>query len=349
MLPQVYVLFPALLASWAAASPAFLNPRYPQVIPHPSPIEKRADGDIALPASECGSPCIVSFEPITTIVTISIPDQTVWVASVSQSVTFDFPPVTTTTVFQPSAQTFSNNDPVATPTITLQPLQVGSVMVFGSEDMDIDDAMDIDDGMAVHHHEQIILPVEYMLIDDDPVEYRKLPEYNPYDLGNNCAIITMSYLMGMGLHDFLTHVELMQPGPTRTGITTTEMQEFLEYTGRRFILGPYDSRRNSLNSLLAEFGVDKLGICYCRDDASGHCVVWEKNRFWDFQTSDAPIPFTKEPDPTLTQDEIRDVLFIETDGGIPITNYLIPRDVPIQYGNGVTGVIRVIPYFFVIY
>lgn len=32
----------------------------------------------------------------------------------------------------------------------------------------------------------------------------------------------------------------------------------------------------------------QLGVCYLRDDASGHCVVYRNGMFYDYQTSDAP-------------------------------------------------------------
>ncbi|KAJ5836539.1 hypothetical protein N7447_002565 [Penicillium robsamsonii] len=301
-----------LLPKWTAASPVILNEPsspYPQATPHPSAIEKRGDGAMTLPASECGSPCTVSFEPVTTTVIVSVPAQTVWVASITQSMIFDFTPVTTTTVFQPSAQTFPNDDPVATPAITLQPLELGTVAVFGSEDMDIDDdnGMDIDDGGVVHH-EHITLPVEYMVVDNDPVQYTRLAEYNPYNLDNNCAIITMSYLMGISLDEFIKHTEIMQPGSYQPGgITTGQIQEYLEHTGRKYAFGPYDSAHgNSLNEIMGVLGADKLGVCFIRDVLTGHCVVWENGRFWDFQTADNPIPYTEE-------------------NGVPITDYLRSR------------------------
>ncbi|KAJ5870536.1 hypothetical protein N7455_005477 [Penicillium solitum] len=264
MLSQVHLWLFMLLSSWAAASPVLVNPTsHLHATSYPSSIEKRGDEAMDFPASECGSPCTISFEPVTTALTVSVPSQTVWVASITKSVSFGFTPVTTTTVFQPSAQTFSNDDPAATPTITLQPLQLGSITVFGSEDMD----MDIDDEMDVDHHEQIILPVEYMIIDDDPVEHSSA-KYNPYNLENNCAIITMSYLMGMSLDEFLSHVELMQPGPTQPGgMSTNQIQEYLRATGRRY------AYIADMNSMLDFLRVKKLGACYCRDDFSGHCVV----------------------------------------------------------------------------
>ncbi|CAI7652575.1 unnamed protein product [Penicillium crustosum] len=324
MQPQVHLWLFMLLSSWAAASPVLVNPTsYLQVTSYPSSIDKRGDEAMTFPASECGSPCTISFQPITTALTVSVPSQTVWVASITKSVSFGFTPVTTTTVFQPSAQTFSNNDPAATPKITLQPLQLGSIIVFGSEDMD----MDIEDEMDVDHYEQIILPVEYMIIDDDPVEHLNV-KYNPYNLENNCAIITMSYLMGMSLDEFLSHVELMQPGPTQPGgMSTNQIQEYLTATGRRYALIPYDSYLADMNSMLDFLHVKKLGACYCRDDFSGHCVVWENDAFWDFQGSDTPVPYIEE-------------------NGVPVSNYLRLREVV----NPTTGQrVRVLPHIFAIY
>ncbi|KAJ5384744.1 hypothetical protein N7517_002655 [Penicillium concentricum] len=223
MLSQVYLLLLLLLSSWVAASPALPNPRsYPQPTPHPSPLEKRDDGDVTFPASRCDSPCIVNFFPVTTVLTISAPTQTVWVSIFKEFVTFNFPAITTSTVLQPSAQTFINNDPVATPTITLSPAEVGVLTIFGNEDTH-----------AYHHYESIAMFLNYMVVDDGPVEYREL-QYTQYNLNNDCALITMAYLMEISLQDLLTYTGLAPPGADRDGLFPAEIQLWLHHTGRNY-------------------------------------------------------------------------------------------------------------------
>ncbi|KAH0565675.1 hypothetical protein GP486_000931 [Trichoglossum hirsutum] len=84
------------------------------------------------PAASCGSPCIISFNSIATTLTLTAPPVTVSVADSKNSITVSFSPTTTVVTFHPTPSTIANENPKATPTITIQPASIGKYSLRGS-------------------------------------------------------------------------------------------------------------------------------------------------------------------------------------------------------------------------
>jgi hypothetical protein len=87
-------------------------------------IAPRASSTSVFAASLCGSPCTISFDALTTTLTLTPPAATVSVSDSLNSVTVNFDVITTETVIKPEAQTFDNNDPSGTTSITLSSLSL---------------------------------------------------------------------------------------------------------------------------------------------------------------------------------------------------------------------------------
>jgi hypothetical protein len=96
-------------------------------------IAPRASSSSVFAASLCGSPCTVSFDALTTTLTLTPPAATVSVSDSINSVTVNFDVVTTETVIQPDAQTFANGDPSGTPSITLSSLSLNPFSVQATD------------------------------------------------------------------------------------------------------------------------------------------------------------------------------------------------------------------------
>ncbi|KAJ5105377.1 hypothetical protein NUU61_002724 [Penicillium alfredii] len=178
---------------------------FPDSNHHVAPRAKR--DDTAIIASKCDSPCEIRFSAITTTMTVSAPPQTMNIDGIDHPVTVTFTPVTTATTLQPVAKTVENTDPAATPTISVDAVNLGSVTLFGS-------AYNYNWNVAAHA-QMYTSPHPYVLANS----------MNPYHLDSNCAFVTMAKLMNMGLHPFLNMIGMMQNADH--GISTTELKQAL--------------------------------------------------------------------------------------------------------------------------
>ncbi|PKY06575.1 hypothetical protein P168DRAFT_339824 [Aspergillus campestris IBT 28561] len=286
MLSRADLLLLLLLSSWAAASRV---------------VRKQHDGARTFPASECGNPCTVEFESITTTVTVAPPDQTVSVESLTKDLTFAFSPLTTVAVVGPAAQTFPNDDPSATPTITLHPLDLGSVFLLGEEKKgvkDIADALDDPVGAITDHvtgKKGYVLPLEVAI---EVTKYRVPSQYSPYQLSGDSALVTLAQLTGQTM-DQLKQQAQSVVGDSNKGITTDHLKGLLDKTGRNYRLEEYDTQGPwDFPVLASQLGVPEgqIGLCYARDDFTGNCVVYYDGTLKDYQAGTNAPEFTKDKD-----------------------------------------------------
>lgn len=231
-------------------------------------------------ASDCGSPCEIYFSTFSTTLTVSVSPQTMTVAGAVNPVTVTFTPITTTTTIQPSAQTVDNSYPKATPTIDIMDIEMElePITVDGSSIEDVE----MEDGTQIEY--TVTSQVQLVAGPDQRVTYSRM---NPYNLGNNCAFITMSKLMDMDLQSFLTMIDEMQE--LNSGLSSAHVKAILQRIPRETYFEEVtfgDTLQDISDRMM---NPDQLGVCYLRDDNSGHCVVYRNGKFYDYQESDAPI------------------------------------------------------------
>lgn len=260
----------------------------------------RRNGNTVILASDCGSPCEIYFSTFSTTLTVSVPPQTMTVAGALNPVTVTFTPVTTTTTIHPSAQTVDNSYPKATPSIDIMDIEMElePIEVDGSSIEDVE----MEDGTQIEY--TVTSQVQLVAGPDQGITYSRM---NPYDLGNNCAFITMSKLMNVDLRSFLTMTGEMQE--LNTGLSSAHVKAILQRIPRKtyFEEVAFGDTLHDISDRMNN--PDQLGVCYLRDDASGHCVVYRNGMFYDYQQSDAPVG---EVD----------------DGGEDIASMIQPRVVP---------------------
>jgi len=136
--------------------------------------------------------------------------------------------------------------------------------------------------------------------------------YNPDQLLNNCAIVTMAYLMGTDARTLLGRIGLSLD-PACAGLSIQEILLALERIGDRFVAhnyserlpdggGPIRSRRGVHEALFARREIvpsRNVGVAYRRRDGSGHVVTvnnagTEYRRYRDYQIRTAGEDVTRE-------------------------------------------------------
>lgn len=200
LLLAIMLLYTALsLAGLALAVPFSGSNQRVRAIP------KRDDSSIN--ASECASPCEIYFHPVTTTMTVSASPETMDIDGIDHPVTVTFTPLTTSTTLQPAPQTVENSDPAGTPTVAINPVDLGSVTLYGS---------------SRNYNWNVAAQAQLVT---QPHPYLLSHGVNPYLLDNNCAFVTMAKLLNMGLHPFVDMVGEMQNADR--GIDTDDVQRIL--------------------------------------------------------------------------------------------------------------------------
>jgi hypothetical protein len=102
----------------------------------------------SFPASLCGTPCVVTWSPLTTTLTLHPPAATISFEDAPSSITVSFGDVTTVTTIQLAPSTSPNSDPEGTPTLSF-PLSfsLGSLVVSAQ-------------ATITNNNEQVVLAVE---------------------------------------------------------------------------------------------------------------------------------------------------------------------------------------------